>query len=126
MRQYYLDLTGKLPTPGEVQSFLAKDDAERARFVAAIGKDRPVVLKGIVENNNHKLRAGQFVTAFVPLPVEIAELSLPEGAVVEEKGEAFVFVQPDPAKPVFEQRRVIVVRRRQNVVHVASSPALRK
>jgi hypothetical protein len=38
--------------------------------------------------------------------------------VVEEKGMNFVFVQPDANKPVYEQRRVFIVRRGNDIVHI--------
>jgi cobalt-zinc-cadmium efflux system membrane fusion protein len=75
---------------------------------------------GFVDNSEGRLRAGQFITASVTLPVPDGETILPASAVVEEDHQAFVFVQPDPKSSFFEQRRVAVVRRGQDVVHVRS------
>jgi cobalt-zinc-cadmium efflux system membrane fusion protein len=76
------------------------------------------VVSGFVDNPEGRLRAGQFVTASVTLPPRAGEVVLPAGAVVEQGREAFVFVQPDPKKLFYEQRRVAVVRRGQEAVHV--------
>jgi cobalt-zinc-cadmium efflux system membrane fusion protein len=76
--------------------------------------------KGFVENREGRLRAGQAVTATVTLPPPAGEVTLPATAVVEEGHQAFVFVQPDAKKFVYEQRRVSVVRRGGDVVSVRS------
>jgi cobalt-zinc-cadmium efflux system membrane fusion protein len=81
-------------------------------------KTHTAVVKGYIDNKDNRLRAGQFVTASVTLPQVADEVSVPATAVVEEKGQTFVFVQPDAKKPVYEQRRVVVVRRGSDTVHV--------
>jgi len=78
------------------------------------------VVKGHIENPGHKLRAGQFVTVSVILPPATGEVWLPATAVVSDAGQNFVFVQPDPKKSLYEQRRVYVVRRGHDAVHVRS------
>jgi cobalt-zinc-cadmium efflux system membrane fusion protein len=78
------------------------------------------VAKGFIDNPEGKLRAGQFIRATVTLSPPAGELVLPAGAVVEEGRQTFVFVQPDAKKIFYEQRRVAVVRRSQDVVHVRS------
>jgi multidrug efflux pump subunit AcrA (membrane-fusion protein) len=50
----------------------------------------------------------------------VRDLVLPASAVVEEGGQNFVFVQPDTKKLFYEQRRVAVVRRGQDIVHLRS------
>jgi cobalt-zinc-cadmium efflux system membrane fusion protein len=73
---------------------------------------------GLVDNAGGKLRVGQSITATVVLPGRTQELIVPASAVVEADGGRFVFVQPDPERPVFAQRRVIVVRRGKDEVHL--------
>jgi cobalt-zinc-cadmium efflux system membrane fusion protein len=76
------------------------------------------VVKGYLDNKDHKLRAGQFITATIVLPGPVVEMVLPASALVEDGRQSYVFVQPDVKKPVYEQRRVLVVRRGQDAVHV--------
>jgi cobalt-zinc-cadmium efflux system membrane fusion protein len=78
------------------------------------------VAKGGVDNHEGRLRAGQFITASVTLPPPAGELVLPAGAIVEEEHRTYVFVQPDAKKFFYELRRVAVVRRGQDVVHIRS------
>ncbi len=76
------------------------------------------VVKGFVENPKGRLRAGQFITASITLPPPAGEVVLPAAAVVESGGKTFVFVAPDAKQDFFEQRRIAVVRRGQDVVHI--------
>jgi cobalt-zinc-cadmium efflux system membrane fusion protein len=78
------------------------------------------IIKGYIDNPEGKLRAGQFITASITLSPPVGVLVLPAGAVVEEGHQTFVFIQPDPKKLFYEQRRVVVVRRGQDVVHIRS------
>ena len=78
------------------------------------------VATGFIDNPEGQWRAGQFITASVTVSPPAGELVLPAGAVVEEGHQTFVFVQPDPKKFFYEQRRVAVVRRGQDVVHIRS------
>jgi membrane fusion protein, heavy metal efflux system len=77
-------------------------------------------VKGYIDNPGHKLRAGQFITVSIVLPVPVREMTVPAGAVVDEDKASYVFVQPDPKQFVYRQRRVLVVRRGQDVVHIRS------
>jgi hypothetical protein len=47
-------------------------------------------------------------------------LVVPAGAIVEEGHRTFVFVQPDAKSFFYELRRVVVVRRGQDRVHIRS------
>jgi cobalt-zinc-cadmium efflux system membrane fusion protein len=76
------------------------------------------VLKGHIRAKDHGLRAGQFVTVSITLPLATGEVQLPAAAVVTEGGQTFVFVQPDARQFIYEQRRVLVVRRGQDTVHI--------
>jgi cobalt-zinc-cadmium efflux system membrane fusion protein len=77
-------------------------------------------LMGLVANPAGRLMPGQFVTATIQLPPVAGEVAIPAAALVEADGQAFVFVQPDPSKAVYVQRRVLVVRRGRDVVHLRS------
>jgi cobalt-zinc-cadmium efflux system membrane fusion protein len=77
---------------------------------------------GRVDNAAGKLRVGQFVTAEVQLKPTPGEVEVPTTALVEDGRTSILFVQPDPAKPVFVRRRVRVVRRFQDVVYLLSEP----
>jgi cobalt-zinc-cadmium efflux system membrane fusion protein len=78
------------------------------------------VVKGHIDNPEGRLRAGQFITATVTLPPAAGEVVLPAAALVEEGRGTFVFVQPDARRPFYEERRVLVVRRSLDAVHVRS------
>jgi cobalt-zinc-cadmium efflux system membrane fusion protein len=78
------------------------------------------VATGFIDNPDGKLRAGQFITASVILPPPAGELVLPAGAIVEEEHRTFVFVQPDAKNFFYELRRIAIVRRGQDVVHIRS------
>jgi cobalt-zinc-cadmium efflux system membrane fusion protein len=78
------------------------------------------VVSGYIENPEGRWRAGQFIIARVTLSAPSGVLILPAGAVVEEGQQTFVFVQPDLKKFFYEQRRVAVIRRSQDVVHIRS------
>jgi cobalt-zinc-cadmium efflux system membrane fusion protein len=77
-----------------------------------------VAVSGSLDNAGGKLRPGQFVIASLPLPAGVPETAIPASALVEQGADAFVFVQPDPDRPSYELRRVTVVRRGRDVVHV--------
>jgi cobalt-zinc-cadmium efflux system membrane fusion protein len=78
------------------------------------------VIKGHIDNQQGHWRAGQFVTVSITVPPAPGEVSLPAGAVVESGTKSFVFIQPDSMKLVFEERRVLVVRRGEDRVHIRS------
>jgi cobalt-zinc-cadmium efflux system membrane fusion protein len=85
-------------------------------------------IMGLVDNSDGKLRVGQFVTATVDLPAPTNVVSLPASAVVEDGTDSIVFVQPDPSKPRYVMRRVVVAMRLRDVIYVRSelSDAQRK
>jgi cobalt-zinc-cadmium efflux system membrane fusion protein len=73
---------------------------------------------GWVDNTSGTLRPGQLVTVAITLPPDSGEVEVPVAALVEEGGATYVFVQTDAARPVYESRRVMVVRRGKDVAHV--------
>jgi cobalt-zinc-cadmium efflux system membrane fusion protein len=76
------------------------------------------VATGFLDNPEGRWRAGQVITASVTVPAAAGEMVLPAGAVVEEGRQSYVFIQPDAKKWFYEQRRVAVVRRGRDVVHI--------
>jgi cobalt-zinc-cadmium efflux system membrane fusion protein len=101
---------GGLAVEGRIESIGSVIDPEQHTAMAT----------GLIDSAEGKLRAGQFITASITLAPPAGVLVLPAGAVVEEGGQTFVFIQPDPKKFFYEQRRVAVVRRGQDVVHIRS------
>ncbi len=77
-------------------------------------------IMGLVDNRDGRLRVGQFVTATVDLPSPPNVVSLPASALEEDGAESIVFVQPDPTKPRYVLRRVLVAMRLRDIVYVRS------
>ncbi len=84
------------------------------------------VVRGHIPNPSGVLRAGQFVTATVELlpPKDVVEV--PISAVVEDGRDSVVFVQADPAKPIYTMRRVQVVKRFDRTAYVRSIPVTKE
>lgn len=78
------------------------------------------VVKGYIDNPGDKLRAGQFVTATVNLPPPRGIVEVPLTALAEDGKQSFVFVQPDPSRPRYTMRRVLVTHRFENTAFVKS------
>jgi cobalt-zinc-cadmium efflux system membrane fusion protein len=79
-----------------------------------------LAVKGSVPNRDGLLMPGQFVRVTVPLPRGTREVVIPASALVDDGKDHQVFVQPDPRKFQYVPRRVRVVRRSRDVVHVRS------
>jgi membrane fusion protein, heavy metal efflux system len=76
-----------------------------------------VLVMGTVNNDQGRLRIGQFVTVKVVLPARADELLLPAEALVEDGRESVIFVKDATQPQLFERRNVHVIRRtRENVV----------
>jgi cobalt-zinc-cadmium efflux system membrane fusion protein len=75
---------------------------------------------GLVKSAEGRLRVGQFVTATVNLPPPPGVVSVPSSALVEDGKESVVFVQPDPKRPRYTLKRVVVTQRFQDVAYVRS------
>jgi cobalt-zinc-cadmium efflux system membrane fusion protein len=86
------------------------------------------VVKGYIDNPEGRLRAGQFVTATVNLPPPPDVVEVPLTALAEDGRQSFVFVQPDPKKPHYTMRRVLVTLRFETTAFVRSrlTPAQQK
>jgi cobalt-zinc-cadmium efflux system membrane fusion protein len=75
-------------------------------------------VSGHVDNAKGRLRPGQSVRVTILLPAASGQIVVPTAALVESGGASYVFVQADPHKPIFTQRRVVVVRRGRDVSHI--------
>ena len=84
--------------------------------------EHAALVTGWVDNRAGRLRAGQFITAKVELPVPEGEVAIPSSALVEEGQRQFVFVQPEPAKSEYVRRPIAVSRRDGKTVFVWSAP----
>ena len=84
--------------------------------------EHAALVTGWVDNRAGRLRAGQFITARVELPVPEGEVAIPSSALVEEGQRQFVFVQPEPAKSEYVRRPIAVSRRDGKTVFVWSAP----
>jgi len=98
-----------------------------AGFIEEIGysidpNQHTTTVMGRVENREGTLRAGQFVTASVVLPVPEDVVEVPSDAVINSGGQSVVFVQRDPAKSEYTLRRVMVTQRDGTRVFVRSKP----
>jgi cobalt-zinc-cadmium efflux system membrane fusion protein len=84
--------------------------------------EHAALITGWVDNRAGHLRAGQFITARVELPVPEGEVAIPASALVEEGQRQFVFVQPNAAKSEYVRRAIAVSRRDGKTVFVWSAP----
>ncbi len=114
-RKWTVQAAGQPPIEGKIEEVGSLIDPSQHTAVA----------KGFVANPGQKLRAGQFITAAITLPAPVSEVAVPASAVVEEGRRSFVLVQPDAKQFVYRQRRVLIVRRGHDTVHIRSplSPA---
>jgi membrane fusion protein, heavy metal efflux system len=96
---------------------LQSDGIQQLGFVVDPSQHTDPVM-GLVENPSERLRVGQFITATVELKAPAKVVSVPASALMEDGADSIVFVQPDPAKPEYEERRVAVAMRLREVVYV--------
>ncbi|QVL32373.1 efflux RND transporter periplasmic adaptor subunit [Telmatocola sphagniphila] len=80
------------------------------------------VIKGYVENPGLRLRAGQYVSATVPVSPPADVVEIPIDALIDDGNQSVVFVQMDPSKPIYTMRRVQVTHRYEKTVFVRSKP----
>jgi cobalt-zinc-cadmium efflux system membrane fusion protein len=109
----------------KVQTVGAKSDGgivgpiDEVSYLIDVNQHNAVV-KGHIENPDNRLRAGQFVSATIELPPPKDVVEIPVAAVVDDGKQCVVFVQPDPAKPQYTLRRVVVTHRFEKSVFVRS------
>ncbi len=66
------------------------------------------------------MRGGQYAVATIDLPPEKDVVEVPMAAIADDGRQTVVFVQPDPAKPVYTMRRVKVTHRFDKIAYVSS------
>jgi cobalt-zinc-cadmium efflux system membrane fusion protein len=81
----------------------------------------PVVKSYLDNPEGRPLRAGQYVTASIELPLPDDVVEVPLTALAEDGKQSFLFVQPDPDRPYFTLRRVVVTQRFDRVAYVRSA-----
>jgi len=92
------------------------------KFSASIDPNQHTGLViGRVDNTDGRLKAGQFVTATVQLPVPPNTVAVPTSALVEDGDDSIVFVQPDPEKPRYSMCRVLVAERMGHLVYLRTN-----
>jgi cobalt-zinc-cadmium efflux system membrane fusion protein len=80
------------------------------------------VIKGYVENPGEHLRAGQFISATVPIAPPEGVVEIPMNALMDDGQQSLVFVQTDPGKAEYAMRRVQVTNRFGRRAFVRSTP----
>jgi cobalt-zinc-cadmium efflux system membrane fusion protein len=83
---------------------------------------RTAPIVGWLDNNDHKLRINQFITATIELPADPAMVMLPTTALIEEGSTAAVFVETDRENYEITRRVVAVTRRGEKMVFVRAEP----
>jgi cobalt-zinc-cadmium efflux system membrane fusion protein len=105
------------------QSVFEKSDLEGPILRIAPSVDptqRTLLVMGQVDNKKGRLLIGESITATIYVRPGPDLVVIPTTALNEERGQSIVFVQPDPNKLEFVQRRVAVVDRFVDVVFVRS------
>lgn len=124
---YEEDLPAILALPRPIRwSIQLKSDPRLKPFPGTVDKIGDIIdpnqhtalILGQVDNSEGRLRAGQFITATIEIPAASDEVVIPTTALVEDGYDSIVFVQPNPNKPEFTMRRVVVARRQQHEVFV--------
>ncbi|HEY3969056.1 MAG TPA: efflux RND transporter periplasmic adaptor subunit [Planctomycetaceae bacterium] len=80
------------------------------------------LVMGWVVNPRGRLRSGQFITAYIKLPTQPDEVSIPVSALVDQEGKTYVFSQSKKDPRRFQRRRVFPVRRNDQVVSLSRAP----
>jgi cobalt-zinc-cadmium efflux system membrane fusion protein len=75
---------------------------------------------GWLDNQDGRLRDGQFISAIVDLPATADEVMIPETALVEDGTQCIVFVASSESGKEVTRRKVAVASRGQDVVFVRS------
>ena len=108
--RWRLEMVGAPPMDGAIEEVGYLIDANQ----------HTAVVKGYIDNPRGKLRAGQYVSAVVNLPPPPDVVEVPLTALAEDGKQSFVFIQPDPAEPVYTMRRVLVTHRFERAAFVRS------
>ncbi len=111
------------PIPWTVRTADGSKTEVKSRFIdkfsPSIDPNQHTALAiGRVDNSEGRLKVGQFITATVQLPVPAHTVAIPTSALVEDGDESVVFIQPEPEKPRYSLRRVLVAQRMGHLVYL--------
>jgi cobalt-zinc-cadmium efflux system membrane fusion protein len=123
----------------DLPALLALPTAERTWTVQTVGRppasgvisdisylidpnQHTAVVKGYMNNPEEVVRAGQFVSATIQLPLPTDVVEIPAEAVAEDGQQAVVFVQTNSEKHYYTMRRVHLEARFDKKVWVRSKP----
>jgi membrane fusion protein, heavy metal efflux system len=109
-KHWRLEMIGAPPLDGPIEEIGYIIDANQ----------HTAVVKGYINNPRGNLRAGQYVSATVNLPPPPDVVEVPLTALAEDGKQSLVFIQPDPAQPVYTMRRVRVTHRFEKTAFVRS------
>lgn len=84
------------------------------------------VIKGYIKNPENRLRAGQYITASVELPVPENVVEIPMTAVVDDGRQCLIFVQSKEHRDRYTIRRVELTHRFEKTAFVRSKPFTEK
>jgi cobalt-zinc-cadmium efflux system membrane fusion protein len=80
------------------------------------------LIRGMIDNREDTLVAGQFITATIELPADPALVIIPDSALIDERDSARVFVETSRERREFVRRKVAVRRRDRQSVFVVGQP----
>jgi cobalt-zinc-cadmium efflux system membrane fusion protein len=102
------------PQAGTIEAISPVIDSTQHTALAMGAVDNPIDPtsgKGV-------LYAGQFIEASITLTAPKDAVSIPSAALLDDGSETVVFVQPDPEKPVFTMKRVVALKRYNDVSQI--------
>ncbi len=109
-RTWTVRTVGSAPIPGTIDDIGWQIDPNQ----------HTALVKGHIDNPKGALRSGQFATATIALPPPADVVEVPITAIVEDGRQCLIFVQPDPVKPIFTMRRVMLTHRYDQTAFVRS------
>jgi cobalt-zinc-cadmium efflux system membrane fusion protein len=77
---------------------------------------------GWLDNQDLRLRIGQFITATVDLPAAAGEVVLPDTALVQDGSQCVVFVASDESGREVTRRNVALISRGQDMAYLRAQP----
>ncbi len=109
-RNWTVRTVGSAPIPGTIDDIGWQIDPSQ----------HTALVKGHIDNPKGAVRSGQLATATIDLPPPVDVVEVPITAIVEDGKQCLIFVQPDPAKPNFTMRRVLLTHRYDQTALVRS------
>jgi cobalt-zinc-cadmium efflux system membrane fusion protein len=110
---FRLDPTAK-PLPGHIREIRPFLDATQ----------HTVLIRGQVDNPDHQLISGQFISAVIQLDPSPNEVEIPLNALIEDGQESVVFVEEQPDELRYRLRKVKVLRRARDKAYILSPQGL--